>query len=220
MEGAHIEAQRRPAVLARHFDAILQLHHRRPGVRVGLALLQDVDQRIHFLDACGIDAARPVILELRPTRCTPFASSAEGKRVAVVALILNAVEPECQRATTVDQSAMIQPILLRHFAGSSIGAVRSTFSMACVSVSRVTRTMRGNSEHAASIPRAVLSDCGGCRRNPASFQWARRQPGESSSHRRDRKNSVWLRTPQNGQSSLNIAVCSVKVRARTRALFV
>ncbi|CFP56566.1 Uncharacterised protein [Bordetella pertussis] len=31
---------------------------------------------------------------------------------------------------------------------------------------------------------------------------------------------MWLRTPQNGQSSLNIAVCSVKVRARTRALFV
>ncbi|CFP56572.1 Uncharacterised protein [Bordetella pertussis] len=140
MEGAHIEAQRRPAVLARHFDAILQLHHRRPGVRVGLALLQDVDQRIHFLDACGIDAARPVILETPADQMHAVCQQRRGKRVAVVALILNAVEPECQRTTTVDQSAMIQPILLRHFAGSSIGAVRSTFSMACVSVSRVTRT--------------------------------------------------------------------------------
>ena len=58
-----VEAQRRPAVLARGVEPVVELDRRRPRVRLAPRAGAQLDQRIRLLRAGGEDAARAVILE-------------------------------------------------------------------------------------------------------------------------------------------------------------
>ena len=101
----HIEAQRRPAILARGDEALPQ--YQRGGGRVGLAAgrAQDLDQRRGLLRARRHDAARPVVLEAAPDQPDAVRKQRRGEGVAVLTLEKATVEAKADGPVGVGQEA-------------------------------------------------------------------------------------------------------------------
>ena len=132
-----IECQRRPAVLARGDEAVIELDLSR--ARVGLAACTGAqfDERVGFFRTCRQEAARPVIFERASDEANAVGKQGGGERVARMARILGAVEAEAERAAAVDEAA---GAVAGRLAGHRVlppGAAR-TPTISCVRVSRVT----------------------------------------------------------------------------------
>ncbi len=135
-----IEAERRPAVLARGVETVVKLDRR--GARVGLApgAGAQLDEGVGLLRAGRHDAARPVIFERAADQAHAVRDQRRGQRVAGEADIAFAVEVKIQLALARDKAAVRKPVRLRIAAAvhRAESFANSTDAMACVRVSRVT----------------------------------------------------------------------------------
>ena len=135
---ADVEAQRRPAVLARRDEPVVQLLRRRAHVGLGARAARELHQRVRLLGAGAEDAARPVVLEAarrpgaRRWRAAPRRACRPRSPVA------HAVELEARAAA---RDRRCPPARQAEAAASSIASsspMRALARMSCVRVSRRT----------------------------------------------------------------------------------
>ena len=139
VDGTDVEAKRRPAVLARRDQSVVERLDRRAHVGLGARAFADLQQRARLLDARGVDAARPVVLEAAGDKMDAVREKRRGDGVARVALVRRAVVDKPQRPRPIDDSAIRQSMRLRHRAGScKASSMRALARISCVSVSRRT----------------------------------------------------------------------------------
>ena len=101
VEGQQVEAQRRPAVLACGFEAIIELDRRRLCVRFAARAVAQLDQRVRLFRAGGENPARPVILEAASDQLRAVCQQCRSQRIARVAIERGAVERRrsgCERS--------------------------------------------------------------------------------------------------------------------------
>ena len=79
-----VVAQRRPAVLAGRFEAVIELGRGRLGVRLAARAAAQFDQRVGFFRAGGEQPARPVIFERAADQLDAIGDQRRGERVALV----------------------------------------------------------------------------------------------------------------------------------------
>ena len=79
---ADVEAQRRPAVLARGDQPVVELGRGRARVRLAPRAGAQFDQRVRLFRACREDAARAVILERAADQLHAVGEQRRGERVA------------------------------------------------------------------------------------------------------------------------------------------
>src|SRR6185503_5989692 len=111
---AEIEGERRPAILARRDEPIVELDLRCPGVRFGAAAELQLNQRVRFLDARREDAALAMVFEAAADEMDIVGEQRRCQGVAGKAGEAAAVEDEAKRAAAVDPAALRQTIGLRH----------------------------------------------------------------------------------------------------------
>ena len=104
--GAHVEAERRPAVLASGHQAVVKLDRRRPRVGFKARPLAEFHQRVGFGSASRNHPARPVIFERPAHQVNAIGDQRRGQRVALVAGEAPAVELKSKRRGTVDEPAL------------------------------------------------------------------------------------------------------------------
>ena len=110
VDGADVEVQRGPAVLALRGEPVIELDHGGPRVGLLAAALAQFDECIGLRRACGDDAARAVILEGAAHQRDAVGEQRGGQRIALVAGEALAVEAEGERGRTVDQPALVETI--------------------------------------------------------------------------------------------------------------
>src|SRR4051812_24339863 len=104
--GSDVEAERRPAVLARGGEAVIELDL--GGAQVGIAAPPrplELDQGTGLLRPRGHDTARSVVLEAAADQVDAVGEKRRGQRVAGEAAVGLAVKGEGERARAVDPAA-------------------------------------------------------------------------------------------------------------------
>ncbi len=125
VHGADVEAPRRPAVLARGDEALVELHLGHAQVRrLAGAVARHGAERVGLLGAGGQKAAGAVILEGAADEVHAVGEQRRGERVAVAALVGVAVEGEAERAGAVDAAAAGRAVEPGHGATSSPAPIR------------------------------------------------------------------------------------------------
>ena len=115
VDGAEVELERGPAILARGAEAIIKLDLGCAQVgshSAGSAL--ERDERVRLLGAGAENPARAVILERAPDEMKAIGDQRGRERVAGVALVIEAVEGEDERARTVDRTDACETKRLAH----------------------------------------------------------------------------------------------------------
>src|SRR5581483_9367028 len=108
-----IEFERRPAVLARGVEAVVELDGRGAGVRLASRARSELDERARLLGARGQDATGAMIFERARDEADAVGKERRGERVAGMADEVLAVEGEGERAAAVDEAAGRQTVGLR-----------------------------------------------------------------------------------------------------------
>ena len=119
-DGAEIEIDGRPAVLAGGGQTVEQLDLRRPLIGIGPRAGAELDQGVGLVGAVADDAARAMVLEAAPDHSDAVGKKRGGQRIAGVGAEATAVEDERQRLCAIDQAtARVAKSLPGH--GRSLG---------------------------------------------------------------------------------------------------
>ncbi len=137
VDDARIHAQRRPPVLARRDQPVVEIQRRGTHVGFGGGALAHLHQRVRLLDAGGHDAARAVVLEAARDEVHAVGEQRRCKRVTRESRIRHAVEREAQRTCAIDAAAGGQAERLRHSAPPVSGS--PGFALPRISWVRVSR---------------------------------------------------------------------------------
>ncbi len=105
VDRADIELERRPVVLARGIKPVEKLGRRGALVRLELAALAEVDERVGLFRAARHHAARAVVFERPANHHLIVRQKCGGERIALKALQALAVELELKGAATVEKAA-------------------------------------------------------------------------------------------------------------------
>ena len=114
VDGAQVEADRRPAVDARRLQAVVQLDLGGDVVGQRLRARPELHQRVGLLDAAADDSARPVVLEAPADETNAVRQQRRGERVSLEAGVALAVERERERPAGIDVEALRKPVGLCH----------------------------------------------------------------------------------------------------------
>ena len=135
VHGADVEGERRPAVLARGDQPVVELGGGGARVRLAPRAGAQFDQRVRLLGARREDAARTMILERAPDQLHAVRHQGGRERVAGEALERASVERERERPRAIDQAAAGQPMPAH---GVPPASANFTSLISCVRVLRVT----------------------------------------------------------------------------------
>ncbi len=135
-----VKGQRRPTVLRIGPQPVIEFRRRRPRVGFLARAFAQFDNRVGFFRSGGHRATRAVVFERPSHQAHDIGQQGGGQRVALVTLVILAVETEGIGLGPVDQPA-VQTVLLAHADRSSASATsraNSTDVISCVTVFRVT----------------------------------------------------------------------------------
>ena len=128
VDGADIERERRPAVLADRRQTLKEFHLRSAQVwRVAPAAAVHGDERVRLLGAGRQDAARPMIFVRAADKMHAVGEQRRGERIAGTAPIALAIERETERLGAIDAAARGRAIIGGHSIASRAMAARSAF---------------------------------------------------------------------------------------------
>ncbi len=115
VDRAEVELERGPAILARSAEPIVKLDLGRAQIRRHPARsARKRDQRVRLLGAGAQDSPRPVIFERAPDEMKAVGDQGGRERVAGIALVIEAVEGEDERARTIDRTDACETKRLAH----------------------------------------------------------------------------------------------------------
>ena len=110
VDGAQIEAHRRPAVDARRLQTVVKLDLSSDVVGQRLGARPELDQRVGLLDAAPDDAPRTMVLEAPAHKANAIRQKRRGERVPLETLVAPAVEREVERPAAVDAPSPREPV--------------------------------------------------------------------------------------------------------------
>jgi hypothetical protein len=137
-----IEVERRPAVLARRLQPIVEFGDGGAGVRLASRAAAKLDKSVRLLGAGRQQSARTMIFERSPDEAHAIGEQRGSQRVAAKSGQGLAVKPERQGRVAIDEADLGKPERLRcaRHGGHlwTTGLAGSADSIRCVLVSRVT----------------------------------------------------------------------------------
>ena len=143
VDGADVEVQRGPAVLARAGEVVEKLDLGRAEIRLGARARTQSDHRVRLFHSGADHSATAVVLEAAPHRAHPVGEQGGGDTVARITREATPVELESELPASVDEAAGGVPARLAHAPSSATSAPGGADpSTSWVQVSRFTLNQR------------------------------------------------------------------------------